>query len=238
MSENTSRQNLGEYFHRFRNKILRMWGAVRLFFLLDLKIGKGIKTRNPYVSYDEYVDHQKEKTLDPHRKNKWLKDEWEVKVEGFKEVFNRNWEHISDKENALCLGARAGQEVKALQSLGIQAIGIDLVPFEPYTIEGDIHDLQFDSGAFDIVFSNIFDHSLYPDKFSSEIERVLQPGGIVILHLQIGEDLDEYTETYVYDPSVVIKLFANFDVLESRAIEHTFDPMDWEVVLEKREIER
>ena len=133
-------------------------------------------------------------------------------------------------------GARTGQEVAALQSLGIPAIGVDLVPFEPYTIAGDIHDLQFNDGEFDLIFSNIFDHSLYPEKFCAEMERVLRPDGVIILHLQIGEELDEYTETYVYDPDEVIKLFSNVVILESRAIKHDFDPMDWELVLGKTTI--
>lgn len=188
---------------------------------------------NEYTEYGEYIAHQKEKTLDPQRIEKWLGEEWELKVEGFQEIFRRNWEYIKYKENALCLGSRTGQEVRALIALGISAIGIDLVPFKPYTIEGDIHDLLFGDGEFDLLFSNIFDHSLYPEKFCSEMERVLRPGGVIILHLQIGEDLDEYTETYVYDPDKVIKLFSNVAVLESRAIEHAFDPMDWELVLEK-----
>ena len=207
--------------------------CARRFVFLDLKLGKGLKTPNSYTAYSEYVDHQKEKTLDPQRMEKWLGEEWQVKVDGFTEIFQRSWTYINSKENALCLGSRAGQEVKALQSLGIPAIGVDLVPFEPYTIEGDIHDLRFDSGEFDLIFSNIFDHSLYPDRFCAEMERVLRPGGIIILHLQIGEDIDEYTETYVYDPKDVIKLFSSVTVLESRAIQHDFDPMDWELILEK-----
>ena len=193
----------------------------------------GIKTKNAYATYTDYINHQKEKTLDPQRIQKWLGEEWEVKVDGFREIFNKNWEYIKDKENGLCLGSRTGQEVKALQSLGIPAIGVDLVPFEPYTIEGDIHDLEFGDGEFGFLFSNVFDHSLYPEKFCSEMERVLRPGGIIILHLQIGEDLDEYTETYVYDPDKVVILFTNTNVLESRAIQHSFDSMDWELVLEK-----
>ena len=214
-----------------KNWISRLRDSVKHFVLLDLKLGRGIKTPNPYAAYDEYIARQKEKTLDPKRKEKWLDEEWEVKIEGFREIFLRNWEFIQKKTNALCLGSRAGQEVKALQTLGIHAVGIDLVPFEPFTVEGDIHDLQFEDNEFSLVFSNILDHSLYPDKFCSEIERVLCPGGVAILHLQIGEDLDEYTETFVYDPADVVKLFTSVSVLKSIPIQHDFDPMDWEIVL-------
>ena len=196
----------------------------------------GIKTSNSYARYEAYLAHQKEKTLDPQRIAKWQGEEWDIKVEGFTTIFLRNWDYIRAKKAALCLGARTGQEVATLQSLGIPAIGVDLVPFEPYTIAGDIHDLQFNDGEFDLIFSNIFDHSLYPEKFCTEMERVLRPDGVIILHLQIGEELDEYTETYVYDPDEVIKLFSNVVILESRAIKHDFDPMDWELVLGKTTI--
>ncbi len=30
-----------------------------------------------YETYDDYVEHQKEKTLDPVRRKKWLGEEWD-----------------------------------------------------------------------------------------------------------------------------------------------------------------
>ena len=41
--------------------------------------------------------------------------------------------------------------------------------------EGDVHDLQFADASQDFVFSNIFDHVLFPQKFIAEIKRVLKP---------------------------------------------------------------
>ena len=77
-------------------------------------------------------------------------------------------------------------------NLGKDAIGIDLVPCEPLVIEGDFHDLSFSDGSFDFVFSNVFDHALYPDKFLKEISRVLSNRGTAILHLQTGGLNDKY----------------------------------------------
>ena len=74
----------------------------------------------------------------------------------------------------LCFGARTGQEVVALNEIGMEAKGIDIVPQEPYVIKGDIHDAPFVDDTFDFVFTNIVDHSIYPQKFMSEIERVLK----------------------------------------------------------------
>ena len=110
----------------------------RLRRLINKKLS-GVTLIRTYVDYENYLTHQKVKTLDPVRIEKWLHDEWEVKLSGFREVFARNAEFVAGKRRALCLGARTGQEVAALRELGIDAVGIELVPFPPYTVEGDVH---------------------------------------------------------------------------------------------------
>jgi len=195
---------------------------------------KLIKELNNYENYEEYLKHQKEKTTDPERINKWLNDEWEIKYNGFIEIFKRNKEYINDKKNAICLGSRTGQEVKALIDLGIKAIGIDLVEFLPYTIEGDIHNIEFQDNSFDLIFTNIVDHSLYLDKFCSEMERICIKGGILIIHLLIGDIFDEYTENYMYSPEAILKLFNNIDVIESKSIKNLHDSLQWELILIKK----
>ena len=194
---------------------------------------KKIVSTNKYKKYKEYLKFQKEKTLDPKRIKKWLNEEWEIKYFGFKKIFERNNQFIFDKSNAICLGARTGQEVKALIDLGINAIGIDLVPFPPYTIEGDIHNLKQQKSSFDLVFTNIFDHSLYPEKFCGEMERVCKSGGVIILHLQLGIDGDKYSENIVHEPSLIYKYFKNSKIVESRSITNTFDGMNWELIFKK-----
>ena len=76
---------------------------------------------------------------------KWKTIEWRKKIDIFKKVFleqeKLNW---SSFKNGLCLGSRTGQEVVAFKELGVkEALGIDIVPFEPYTVLGDIHDLKY-----------------------------------------------------------------------------------------------
>jgi len=117
-------------------------------------------------------------TIDPSRIEKWLGEEWHEKLEGFRALFERNDEYVKPASRCICLGARTGQEVAALQELGKEAIGIDLVAFPPLTVEGDIHNLSYADHSFDFVFTNIFDHALYPDKFISEMERVCEPAVI------------------------------------------------------------
>src|SRR3546814_10121718 len=84
------------------------------------------------------------KTLDPIRREKWLGEEWRSKIDGFKSIFRRNDAVIQGCQKALCLGARTGQEVVALEELGLDAIGIDLVPCPPHVEAGDIHNLRFE----------------------------------------------------------------------------------------------
>lgn len=98
---------------------------------------------------------------------------------------------------------------------------------------GDIHQLNQEDGSFDFLFSNVFDHALYPDQFCSEMERVTRAGGIILLHLQLHRLGDQYTETVVYKPHHVIRLFSLVRVRESRPVSNSFDSMNWELVLEK-----
>jgi len=204
-----------------------------IFLFRKYFLSEQIFSTHNYKQYDDYLKFQKEKTLDPERIEKWFNQEWEKKYNGFREIFNNNYQYIKDKSNAICLGARTGQEVKALIDLGIKAIGIDLVPFPPYTIEGDIHNLKALDSTFDFIFTNIFDHSLYPDKFCNEMERVCKSGGIIIIHLQLGVDGDKYSENVIHKPNIIYKYFRDSEILKSRAIKNCFDGMNWELIFKK-----
>ena len=49
--------------------------------------------------------------------------------------------------------------------------------FDDVPISIDLHNLKQSDSSFDLIFTNIFDHSLYPQKFCYEMERVCKPGG-------------------------------------------------------------
>jgi SAM-dependent methyltransferase len=192
----------------------------------------GGKNRVKELSYDEYISLQLEKTLDSERINKWKNDEWEIKLSGFIKMFSRHIEIINRSKSSLCLGARTGQEVAALRSLGIDSIGVDLVEFPPYTIVGDIHNLPFEDKVFDLAFTNIYDHILYPDKFAIECSRVLKKAGYLILHISLGFDPDEFSVNFIYDEKQIIKLFqeAGFNVFKSGVISNDYDSMNYELI--------
>ena len=201
-------------------------------FLSKFLDGK-IKIFNRHSSYEDYVKKQMEKTLDPKRISRWKGVEWQTKIDGFESLFKRNEEYITNKKKALCLGSRTGQEVFVLRKLGIDAIGIDLVEFPPYTIKGDIHNLFYEDGIFDLVFTNILDHSLYLQKFISEMERVSTNRGIIILNIQENMTFDDYSENIINDSKPIIELFKNSSLLKSRKIKNTFDGMNRELIFEK-----
>lgn len=210
--------------------------SVKWYYTTKIRrlFGYTMNSTREYGNYRDYVRHQKEKTTDSERIRKWQGEEWQIKLEGFRDIFERNWPYIKGKNQAICLGARTGQEVKALRDLGVDAIGVDLVAFPPYTVEGDIHDLKYPDEHFDFVFTNIFDHALYPEKFCSEMERVLRPSGVVIIHLMVGHKGDQYTETVIYDVGAIKQLFKYMDVLADRDVKNTFDEMNRELILRKK----
>lgn len=193
---------------------------------------KRLFTLNRHRSYDDYVAIQVKKTTDPKRIEKWKTEEWDSKVQGFTTVFSQLDMSLKDKK-ALCLGSRTGQEVAALQQLGAHAVGIDLVAFPPNTQEGDVHDLQFHDGKFDLVFSNIFDHVLYPDKFAHEASRVLAGGGLLVLRVQLGYRGDYFTETFITSKGPILALFGGLTFESQQELEKQFDAMDLQLVFRK-----
>src|SRR3546814_63445 len=137
---------------------------------------------------------------------------------------------ISDWSSDVC----SSDLVVALEELGLDAIGIDLVPCPPHVEAGDIHNLRFEDASFDLIFTNIVDHSIDPSKFFSEIERVCAPGGVIMIHLCLGPDIDEFSATEVSRPGAVARLFTKSEIRASRKIKNGFDPMNWEIIAVRR----
>lgn len=169
-----------------------------------------------YDSYQKYINHQKEKSLNGGRIEKWLNQDWGPKVEMFRNHFKRNKKYLKGKALGVC--ARTGQEIKALNELGLDAIGVDIVPYPPLVILGDAHRLPFEDKTFDFVFSNSLDHSIYPVLFLGEMRRVLKVGGYGMLHLQITSEVDNYAENIILDDKPVIDILIRCKIVENREI--------------------
>lgn len=168
-----------------------------------------------YNNYQDYIEHQKEKSLNTERIKRWRSQDWNPKVEMFLAHFKRNKQYLKGKALGVC--ARTGQEIKALNMLGMDAIGVDLVPHPPLVILGDAHSLPFEDKTFDFVFSNSLDHSIYPILFLGEMQRVLKAGGYGMLHLQITNEVDLYAENIILDDKSVLDLLTG-EIVENREI--------------------
>ncbi|WVZ95340.1 hypothetical protein U9M48_041121 [Paspalum notatum var. saurae] len=188
-----------------------------------------------YRSYDDYLRHQLNKTLNPRLRRVWATRDWARKVDAFASTFSALQREglLSNASRALCVGARLGQEVAALRAVGVRdALGIDLVPAPPLVARGDFHAQPFPDATFDFEFSNVFDHALYPDRFASEIQRTLRPGGVAVLHVAVHRRGDKYSANDLLDVRGLLGLFPRCDVVRVSKVD-AFG-LDTQVILRKK----
>lgn len=190
-----------------------------------------LRIRPGYSSYDAYIERQ----LNPKLRQLWTTRDWDRKVRVFSEFFEnlKVRGFLFNNSKALCFGARVGQEVAALKSVGVSdSVGIDLVPYPPLVMKGDFHRQPFDDRSFDLEFSNVFDHALYPWKFVGEIERTLKPGGVCVLHVSLSRRADKYSANDLYSVDPLNELFKVSELVEVRRIDGF--GLDTEVVFRKK----
>lgn len=143
----------------------------------------GISSRR-YATYNDYVLHQQEKLNN-------LGGEAFVNPEKAVNMFRRRFELIVElpkNASVLCLGARRGEEVRALVGLGYFAVGIDLNPGHEnkYVVTGDFHALQYSDSSVDCIYVNCLDHAFDLEKIVAEVQRVLKSGGLFIADILYG----------------------------------------------------
>ncbi|XP_020575786.1 uncharacterized protein LOC110021578 [Phalaenopsis equestris] len=196
-----------------------------------------LKIRPGFRSYDDYLKLQLNKTLNPRLRRLWATRDWNRKISVFSRFFLnlRQSGFLSNTSRALCVGARMGQEVAALQTVGVvDSIGIDLVPSPPLVLQGDFHSQPFPDSSFDFEFSNVFDHALYPQRFVGEIERTLRPGGICVLHVALGRRGDRYSANDLFGVEGVTALFKDSDLARVRKVDGF--GLDTELVIRKKKM--
>ncbi|CAO2210299.1 unnamed protein product [Urochloa humidicola] len=194
-----------------------------------------MRSASRYGTYDDYLRHQLNKTLDPRLRRVWATRDWHRKVSAFARLFTslKRDGLLANTSRALCVGARLGQEVAALRQVGVRdAVGIDLAPAPPLVVRGDFHAQPFGDEAFDFEFSNVFDHALYPDRFAAEIERTLRPGGVAVIHVAVHRRGDKYSANDLLDVEGLVGLFRRCDVVRVSKVD-AFG-LDTEVILRKK----
>lgn len=70
---------------KFNNIVKKIY-----YKFLSKCINKKITIFNRHSSYEDYVKKQLEKTLDPKRISRWKGVEWQIKIDGFQNLFKRN----------------------------------------------------------------------------------------------------------------------------------------------------
>ncbi|KAL1541968.1 hypothetical protein AAHA92_26116 [Salvia divinorum] len=200
----------------------------------DAALPSDLKIRPGYSSYDSYLQRQLNKTLNPKLREIWTTRDWDRKVNKFAQFFSelQRRDLISNSSRSLCIGARVGQEVAALQRIGVgNSVGIDLVPYPPLVIKGDFHHQPFRDGSFDFEFSNVFDHALYPWRFVGEIERTLRRGGVCVLHVLLSRRADKYSANDLFSVKPLEEMFKKSELIEVKSIDGF--GLDTEVVFRK-----
>ncbi len=145
-------------------------------------------TKREYSSYNAYLEHQKEKTADEKRRERLLKafdrrkNYFAARFQALPYKIKKNLRDVK----VICLGARMGEEVAAFRNFGAEAIGVDLVPNEPYVIECDFHNLLFEDASHNLVYTNCLDHSYDLKKIFDEVYRVLERNGSFVIDLDLG----------------------------------------------------
>jgi SAM-dependent methyltransferase len=186
--------------------------------------------RRDYTSYEEYVEHQRQKL-----------DEILYIGHGFSNAavvearsrFYRRFRHliriVPRDAIILCLGARQGTEVEVLRELGFRnAYGVDLNPGPENELvrPGDFNRLEEADGSIDLVYSNSLDHALDLDAFFSEHARVLKADGFALYDVQQdyrpGEPAPFEASLWLRREDVLVQALGHFTRLQ-----HLHAEPDW-----------
>ena len=109
--------------------------------------------------------------------------------------------------------------------VGEQVIELDAALFEPTDVVGDAHALPFADATFDlVVVMNAFEHYREPDTVVAQIQRVLTPGGLVLVQTAFLQPVHEAPHHYFNCTRHGLEQwFAAFETLDLRVSEN-FNP--------------
>lgn len=92
-------------------------------------------------------------------------------------------ENISKDSKILVIGPRNEDDILTLIGNGFNKanlVGLDLISYSPYIEIGDMHSTRFEDSTFDVVICGwTLSYSERPDKFASEVLRIIKDGGVV-----------------------------------------------------------
>jgi SAM-dependent methyltransferase len=175
--------------------------------------------RRDYDSYDEYVQHQRQKLDEILRTGRGFSN---TAVAEARSRFYRRFRHlirlVPRDAVILCLGARQGTEVEVLRELGFRnSYGVDLNPGPENELvrPGDFNRLEEADGSIDLVYSNSVDHAFDLDAFFSEHARVLRAHGFALYDVhqnyRLGEPAPFEASLWLRREEVLVRALQHFE---------------------------
>ena len=150
--------------------------------------------------------------IDKKNKRIWSSKSWQNKVTSYNQFFItiQDLGLLKNHTKVLCVSAGAGHEVMALLKMGVVDVtGVELIDSLPLVNRADPHNLPFFDDAFDLAFSGHLVEALFPLRFTSEMERIVRPGGVCLIVVEECGD-DEVKE--------IVALFRNSDLISSNNV--------------------
>ena len=173
-----------------------------------------------HETQDEYLDFIKSE-FENAESEQTSKDE---QRSFYSQVFSR-FGGLSNVESCLCIGDRDNLANEVLVELGVKkVVSVDAIKRTESTIVCDAHNMPIDDETFDLVYTDILRYSNEPEKFISEVERVLKVEGTLILHVPSGEnDFKNSDVVVINDPiyDVITKTNTLFCSLVSQVPDNT-----------------
>ena len=126
-------------------------------------------------------------------------------------LLNRNLPSERAGWTCLCVGCRNAGELRHIEQVcSLAPTGLDLFSEDPSIKVGDMHDMPFSKGEFDVVYScHSLEHAFDIDKVIAEFVRVVRPGGYVAVEVPTNFAISEIDRWDVGSANGLIARFPN-----------------------------
>ena len=155
-----------------------------------------------YRKYDQYLDYEKHQAKKANFNQVKKRMDTKEITQAFVKEFQSIIEYIDSCRTVLCLGARYGNEVLALRSMGFNAMGMDVNPSHApkgTVHRGDFHGMEYGDSLYDMVYTNSLDHCLDISKVINEMRRVKKKV-VVIRYARISKEGNNYESCFWDSP--------------------------------------
>ncbi|KAJ6835642.1 uncharacterized protein M6B38_331620 [Iris pallida] len=173
-----------------------------------------LKIRSGYTSYEEYIKHQLNKTLNPRLRHLWATRDWDRKVRVFSSFFSalKSERLLSNSSKALCVGAASGRRSPRCAPSASSTPSASTSSLPSLVAEGDFHRQPFADGTFDFEFSNgSTTRSIRRGSWGDREDAA--PGGVCVLHLALERRGDKYSANDLFGVEGVLALFRDSELV-------------------------